>query len=455
MARPASAHPALVPILTLLVGLAAGWATNPFSATPSRAGEPLRGAAPSAELDAPRDALRAPTSETAGEAERTRAAVEAPPTAAATVEEPAPPGEPAPASLVAELSALLRSGRIESALSSDAQRLLRYTVEAYLAAKAPREALALLDRHPELESNHYARVGYMLLNEGDREGAVAAFLRKLERGGAEAFDVDDLSNLANVDPAAALAFLESRSSELDPFLQEQLRAQRARLLSLAGRTDESLALLRQLSADGSLDAEALGALESLPDETAEAFLREALAGNSAEDSTVALAALLGRTQRQQEGAELLRALLARRPEHLEALSTLFTLDAQASLAHVAASGLDLPPNLWSQAGNALQSQGRTGEAVDAWMRAFEGDPSDWETGDALRANAPALLWAHAERLAATTQDDEVLGDLADLNWRDGRTEQALELWRRARSLDPGDSEWSGKLRAVALGKDPL
>jgi Flp pilus assembly protein TadD len=122
---------------------------------------------------------------------------------------------------------------------------------------------------------------------------------------------------------------------------------------------------------------------------------------------------------------------------------------------VAASGVELPPHLWGQAGNALQAQGRTGEAVDAWMRAFEGDPSEWETGDALRKHAPALLWAHVERLASTTRDDEVLGDLADLNWRDGRTEQALELWRRARSLDPGDSEWSNKLRAVALGKEPL
>jgi hypothetical protein len=39
--------------------------------------------------------------------------------------------------------------------------------------------------------------------------------------------------------------------------------------------------------------------------------------------------------------------------------------------------------------------------------------------------------------------------------RAGRHGRALELWRRARVIDPGDGEWSGKLHAVALGQDPL
>lgn len=455
MARPASAHPALVPIVTLLVGLALGWATNPFGEAPARAGAPLGVSPPLAVVDAPRAQEPLLPAETGGDSARTLvvgATAEAPAPAAA---EPEAELDPAPASLLLELSTLLRSGRIEAALANDAQRLLRYTIEAYLTAKAPREALAVLERHPELESSQHARVGYLLLNEGDREGAVQAFLAGLERSEAEDIDLDEFGNLANADPAAALAFLDSRAGTLDSFSLEALQSQRAKLLAQTGRTDESLALLRQLASEGRLDPQALEALGSMTPEVAEAFLREAAPGDTAGASTIALAELLGRDQRTQEGVELLRGLLARQPDNEMALATLFALDAEASLQHVAASGLDLPPHLWGQAGHALQAQGRSGEAVDAWMRAFEADPSNLEIGDALREHAPAVLWSRAESIAATTRDDEVLGDLADLNWRSGRTQEATELWRRARALDPGDGEWSGKLRAVALGKDPL
>ena len=169
MARTASTRSPLVPILTLLVGLAAGWATNPFGGESARAGAPLRAAATAPSADASRAgevdaALR--------EEDAVQARVEAQAAASASasaVEAPQEPsGEPAPASLLAELSLLLRSGRIETALSQDAQRLLRFAVEAWLTAGEPREALALLDRHPELESHQYGRVGHMLLNAQDR-----------------------------------------------------------------------------------------------------------------------------------------------------------------------------------------------------------------------------------------------------------------------------------------------
>lgn len=456
MARPASNRSPLVPILCLLVGLAAGWSTNLFGAGATQAGAPARAAASATAPDVPRSSGRAVLEEAELEsAARERAPGDEPASPAAVEPALEAPGEPAPASLLVELTTLLRSGRIEAALSVDAQRLLRYAVEAYLTAGAPREALALLERHPEIESNQFMRVGHVLLGTEDREGAALAFLAALERAGEDGFDVDDLQMLSQADPAAALAFLDGRAGQMDEFLERQVLPQRALLLARTGQIDASLSILGRLAVDGALDAEALAALESLPDERAEAFLREVSATDPQGASTVALAGLLGRSERTAEAVELLRRLLARQPENLAALSTLFGLDPAASLEHLSGSQREMPPQLWTQAGNALAAQGRTGEAVDAWLRAFEGDPSDWESADALAAHAPQVLWPRTEHMAANTTDDELLGDLADLNWRAGRQDRAVELWRRARGIDPGDSEWINKLRAVALGRDPL
>ena len=45
-------------------------------------------------------------------------------------------------------------------------------------------------------------------------------------------------------------------------------------------------------------------------------------------------------------------------------------------------------------------------------------------------------------------DDEALGDLADAYREIGRTGEALLLYRRARDLDPDDSEWTDAVRAL-------
>jgi tetratricopeptide (TPR) repeat protein len=454
MARPASPRSPLVPVLTLLVGLCLGWATNPFGGAPAEAAAPLRAPAPAANADLPRASALDALDEGADPA-RVQAQATQPATASALEAAPEASGAPAPQGLLAELALLLRSGRIESALAHDAQGLLRFAIEAWLTAGEPREALALLQRHPQIESHQYARVGYALLNTEDREGAALAFLAHLERAGPESFDEDDLRRLGEIDPAAALAFLDSRAATTDEFLAAQVLPQRAVLLARAGRLEESLTLLRRLAATGALDEQALAALDDVAPEQAEAFLREVAPGDAQGASTLALARLLGGGERSAEAVELVRALLARRPEDTAALATLFALDPSASLEFLAGAQRELPPSLWTQAGHALQAQGRTSEAVDAWLKAFEGDPSDWESGGALVEHAPHILWPHTERMAADTRDDELLGDIADLNWRAGRRERALELWRRARVIDPGDGEWSNKLHAVALGEDPL
>ena len=57
--------------------------------------------------------------------------------------------------------------------------------------------------------------------------------------------------------------------------------------------------------------------------------------------------------------------------------------------------------------------------------------------------------------ARTSRDDELLGDIADAYWQAGMRDQAIRLWQAAQDFDPGDGEWTGKLRASRSGEDPF
>ena len=73
----------------------------------------------------------------------------------------------------------------------------------------------------------------------------------------------------------------------------------------------------------------------------------------------------------------------------------------------------------------------------------------------IRRRARELAAALPADFEDGSQLDEALGDLGDLHWRLGRRGQALDLWRRARALDPADSEWFESLRRAEVGLDPL
>ena len=56
-----------------------------------------------------------------------------------------------------------------------------------------------------------------------------------------------------------------------------------------------------------------------------------------------------------------------------------------------------------------------------------------------------MLHFALEPLLGRVEDDEALGDLADIYAASGNTGKALELYRRAAAIDPEDSEWQGKI----------
>lgn len=69
--------------------------------------------------------------------------------------------------------------------------------------------------------------------------------------------------------------------------------------------------------------------------------------------------------------------------------------------------------------------------------------------------APERLSAFYEAVIASSSDDEQLGDVADAFWRQGFKERAIELWNRARRIDPPDEAWTRKLQATYAGVDPF
>ena len=97
-------------------------------------------------------------------------------------------------------------------------------------------------------------------------------------------------------------------------------------------------------------------------------------------------------------------------------------------------------------GDVAAFQGDRDKAVELYGRALTLDPGDEEWRESLQqiAGTDALLEV-LEPLLGRVEDDEALGDLADIYAASGNTGKALELYRRAAAIDPEDSEWQGKI----------
>ena len=87
-------------------------------------------------------------------------------------------------------------------------------------------------------------------------------------------------------------------------------------------------------------------------------------------------------------------------------------------------------------------------ALEAYAAALRIDPGDEEWRSSIQQIAgTAAVSDIIDPLIDTIEDDEALGDLADLYAKDGQIARALEIYRRALELDPEDQEWQGKVQA--------
>lgn len=446
---------ALTAAACLVLGSAVGWAVAQLG--PRAGALEVHAAGP---VSAPSSAVEAPQTERAapGFAEVATPRVEIDEDASAGDGASAqdglqrPPPEIAP-ELRAELSAYLKSGGFEELLVQSEEDLGRFLVYQYLQAEDPVRAMALLERFPSEHADLYGNVGESLLDAGDREGAAGMFLAAIER---DPLDVNWIAQMRQIDPAAALVALDAQLTSAELADDQVLAAQRASLLAAVGRPDEAKAVMADVLSKGSADEWTMQALVEIDPEWAERELRARLETDTGDSCALRLADLLAKTGRGEEGAQLMERLLEREPGHPDALQWLLSVAPERALEHVQ-SGAFEGKDAWilSQAGARLEAQGRASEAADLWLRTVREDLSDDGAVEGLLRLAPEKLWDHCSSITAEARDDELLGDVADLYWRHGRRDEALELWRRARRLDPGDGEWREKLRAASRGVEPL
>jgi tetratricopeptide (TPR) repeat protein len=152
------------------------------------------------------------------------------------------------------------------------------------------------------------------------------------------------------------------------------------------------------------------------------------------------------------------------PQDEEWINRVMTLGGQETLLEMYREQMQTNPDsdeLMGDYGDLLETMGRHEEACLAWQRAQQLDPEDNEwhdkvsgcaaSGDSSQA-ATSLLEALRARARENAGDDEVQGTLGDALVAAGHPEEAIEVYRRALEIDPGDAEWLDKL--VAIGGEP-
>jgi tetratricopeptide (TPR) repeat protein len=363
--------------------------------------------------------------------------------------------------LLLELRELLVAGLLPAHYQSRLEELAELLLQAWLdAGRTERAALliGLLARHElhGVSPETVARIGITLLAAGDRQGAREAFLSALRLQGD---NWQAAIELARLDPAAGLALIEElRAAQRDEGAAAALAWQRRLFLIASKRGAE---VKDELAEGGGIeDGEGrggpalLGLLAEFDPKLATALFDERLAKGKDAGIEVLRATALRNQGKRTEAIAALRALLEREAGHDEAWQMLQQLDGEAALrAAVALAQKNEAVAPVLRQVEILRSLGRTEDAAvaleEAWRREPRGAAYAMVQTDPLRWSARILDQARRAR------DDELLGDYADELCKLGRLQEALQLYREAAQLDPGDGEWTGKLREVQAGRNPM
>ena len=346
------------------------------------------------------------------------------------------------------------SGRLEAHFADDEELLVEFLAEVFFRLGDEDGLEELLELAPDRRAEVLATAWELALDQGDSVRATELFEEALASG---EFDGDWLDDLVDLDPVAALRLFDDQVGAMSATDAALFGGERARLLLEAGRTAEAGDVYLALLADTGFDSEWVQGLVEADPDRAEEFL---VAMRDDEEygfqATRQLAALYADEGRTEEARALVVGLLETSPKNRRLLDQYLELDRAAALAHIAGlentDGLD--GRLWRRLGDAYLEEGRIAQAVDAWRSALSGDIDQPSILERVYEHDPRYVEELEER-SLSRRDDEDLGDLADFHWSQGRADKAADLWREALRLDPSDWEWRDKLRAVALGLDPL
>ena len=350
--------------------------------------------------------------------------------------------------LMADLASQLAAGTLAASYAEQPAQLAAMVFAGWLDSGRTDRALALLRRLPAgtVDTESIARLANDLVALHDTNGAREVFLTGLrDFPGDRRF----VAGIANVDPEAGLAMLRQGRS-LDPEAAIETGAAELELLLAARHTEEAEALLQQLrareplSAENGLDASWIPALLERAPKQLLALLADQ--GPAANHLRVAAHRAAGDSAAV---TATLREIVGGNPGDAYAWNQLAEIDLEDTLQRIERVEQDPHGELASCRAQMLIRAGRTEEARGVLMTLAE---RNWgQAAYGLLQVAPE--WAVAQ--ARQRRDDEVLGDAADQAWQRGDHQAAEALWREAMAFDRNDSEWSGKLRRLRLGRDPL
>ena len=362
-------------------------------------------------------------------------------------------GEPVSEALQARLDEFLTSGIYAERFAGNPQSIASFLVYQYVEAQDPWTAYEILLEHP-LDAGAFGNVGQALIAAGDRAAGTQALLEALRQDPTNGGWVQSLTEL---DPAGALAVVEEVLGERPELAESGLELGAIRLLHSAGRGEEARARLEGLLGQEWVDPGTWDLLVEVDPELAEERLRERVEDDPFGDTRLRLAQMLNERGDEEEVVALLESVLRDMPGNWQAISLLGDLDTEVGIAALQRT-VDADPqniSLLGALGDQLVEAGRLEEAIEAWTTAFDADPQNTSWAWRLLQHAPDRFFPQIEDRARETRDDELWGDVADAHWQAGRHEEARRAWEMARRIDPGDGEWSGKLRSLAMGQDPL
>jgi tetratricopeptide (TPR) repeat protein len=261
--------------------------------------------------------------------------------------------------------------------------------------------------------------------------------------------------LIDIDPGRAVSVLRELLEQGPGPGEAQARTRLAEALAGAGNQAEALAVVMGLCDERKIDDAGWDLLRQLDPSEMERRLKAVLTEDpEALDRRQELVTLLQEQGRTEESLAHLSALLADGVGTAETRSMLRELDPTRGVAFLEAAVSDSDdPSLWSELGDCrLESDDAEG-ALQAWMAAFKKQPGNNAWGRRLNEHAPDLYLAELEAQTRRSTDDELWGDLAYAYRQAGRLEEALDCYTQAKALDPEDWSWPDMIADVSKKLD--
>jgi len=188
-------------------------------------------------------------------------------------------------------------------------------------------------------------------------------------------------------------------------------------------------------------------------------IRTAQAGVLAEpDSTnawMALGEAYQRAHAKKKARSTYYKVLAIDPDITAARAALAELQPRNKVSRLERKALRDPTNdeIWGDVADELVMQGDIDKALRYYVHALRIDPTDeeWINKVMELGGEETLLQMYKDQMHSQPNNDELMGDYADLLGFLGRREESCMAYQRATQLDPEDSEWSDRVAECASG----